>query len=108
MQAKYIDLLIKNGDIRLNAGNEPVLCDNRISIAQDIIHSIIESGLANQLIGERSRAIRADIYIQITLLIETDMRIIPGTITITEQDGGYLFMTADTYEFGPVNLQVTL
>lgn len=41
----YIDLLIQSGDFVLNTGNEPELCNNRKSIGQDIIHSIIESGL---------------------------------------------------------------
>lgn len=40
----YIDLLIQGGDFVLNTGNEPELCNNRKSIGQDIIHSIIESG----------------------------------------------------------------
>lgn len=105
---QYIDLLINNGDIQLNTGNEPVLCDNRVSVAQDIVHAILESGLANQLIGERSRAMLADIYIQITLLIETDTRIIPGSIFINDQTSECLLITADTYEFGLINLQVTL
>ncbi len=48
--AKYIDLLITGRDFTLNAGNEPELCNNRVSIGQDIVHSIIESGLATQLV----------------------------------------------------------
>ncbi|EPU1406416.1 DUF2590 family protein, partial [Klebsiella pneumoniae] len=35
----YIDLLITNDDFVLNTGNEPVLCNNRQSIGQDVIHS---------------------------------------------------------------------
>ena len=42
----YIDLLILKGDFVLNTGCEPELCNNRKSIGQDIIHAIIESGLA--------------------------------------------------------------
>lgn len=57
----YIDLLIENGNFVLNTGKEPELCNNRKSIGQDIIHSILESGLATQLVGERSPTLRADI-----------------------------------------------
>ncbi|ECN7698889.1 DUF2590 family protein, partial [Salmonella enterica] len=47
----YVDLLIQGNDFVLNTGNEPELCNNRKSIGQDIIHSIIESGLATELIA---------------------------------------------------------
>ncbi|ELD5803096.1 DUF2590 family protein, partial [Salmonella enterica] len=40
----YIDLLITDGDLTLNSASEPVLCDNRQSIGQDMIHALIESG----------------------------------------------------------------
>ncbi|MCW6573163.1 DUF2590 family protein, partial [Yersinia ruckeri] len=54
MDVKYIDLLIIDGDFSLNSGNEPILCHNRISIGQDCVHAIIESGLTTRLIAERS------------------------------------------------------
>ncbi|HGY8221701.1 TPA: DUF2590 family protein, partial [Escherichia coli] len=47
----YIDLRILDGDFVLNTGREPTLCNNRVSIGQDIKHAIIESNLATQLIG---------------------------------------------------------
>ena len=75
----YIDLLIENGDFSLNAGNEPELCNNRKSIGQDIIHAIIESGLATQLIAERSPTLRADIFTQLELLVENDERVMTPT-----------------------------
>ncbi|STR38963.1 Protein of uncharacterised function (DUF2590) [Klebsiella michiganensis] len=43
----YFDLLITDKNFTLNPGNEPVLCKNRDSIGQDIIHMIIESALTN-------------------------------------------------------------
>lgn len=39
----YIDLLIENGNFVLNTGKEPELCNNRKSIGQDIIHSILKA-----------------------------------------------------------------
>ncbi|STB73804.1 Protein of uncharacterised function (DUF2590) [Citrobacter koseri] len=44
----YIDLLIEGRNFVLNTGSEPELCNNRKSIGQDVVHSIIESGLATQ------------------------------------------------------------
>ena len=101
----YIDLLITNENISLDAGNMPSLCDNRVSIAQDIKHALLESGLVTALIAERSALARKDIILQMTLLIEDDERLIPGTIRITEQSLERLFITAETVEFGSIDTQ---
>lgn len=100
MEKLYLDLLITDEDITLDSGNQPLICDNRISIAQDIKHAILESGLATQLIAERSRIFRRDIILQMVLLVEEDVRLIPGTVSIIEERLGQLFITAETYEFG--------
>lgn len=104
----YIDLLIENDDFVLNTGSEPVLCNNRQSIGQDVIHSIIESGLATELIAERSPTLRADIFTRMELLIEDDERLIPGTVSITEETLSRLWVTADTYDFGSLSLRVDI
>ena len=36
----YIDLLITNNDLTLDPSNQPVLVDDRASIAQDIAHML--------------------------------------------------------------------
>ena len=104
----YIDLLIENGNFVLNTGKEPELCNNRKSIGQDIIHSILESGLATQLIGERSPTLRADIFTQLELMIEGDERIVPGTVEVSEESQKRLWGTASTYDFGGISAQVDL
>ncbi|MGP9420627.1 DUF2590 family protein [Ewingella sp. AOP8-B2-18] len=102
----YIDLLITGRNFTLNAGNEPVLCNNRISIGQDIVHAIIESGLTTELVAERSPTLRADVILQLTLLIESDERIVPGTVNITEESLKRLWVEAQTYDFGKVEAGV--
>lgn len=104
----YIDLLITDRDFTLNAGNEPALCANRASIAQDIKHAIMESGFATQLLAERSPTLRADIMMQISMLVEDDVRVIPATVQITEETSGRLLVNADTYDFGPLGTEVEL
>nr|WP_276613487.1 DUF2590 family protein [Escherichia fergusonii] len=101
-------MLIENSDFSLNAGNEPELCNNRKSIGQDIIHAIIESGLATQLIAERSPTLRADIFTQLELLVENDERIVPGTVEISEESQNRLWVTSSTYDFGTLSYQVDL
>lgn len=102
----YIDLLITDGDFTLDSGNEPRRCDNRDSITQDIIHSILESGIATRLLGERSPTMRGDVLTQLSLLVESDERLIPGTISIIEESFTRLYVTAETYDFGPVGTGV--
>lgn len=105
-EALYIDLFIQDGDFVLNTGREPTLCNNRQSIGQDVIHSIIESGLATELIAERSPVLRADLFTRIELLIEEDERIVPGTVEISEESQKRLWVTASTYDFGGITVQV--
>ena len=104
----YIDLLIEGRNFVLNTGSEPELCNNRKSIGQDVVHSIIESGLATQLIAERSPTLRADIFTELELLVESDDRIVPGTVEIREESAKRLWVTAGTYDFGSITYQVNL
>ena len=102
----YIDLLVTDGNFALDSGGEPQLCNNRVSIAQDVVHRIIESGIIKNLIAERSPPLRADIMMQIELLVETDGRIIPGTVSITGGGNGDYYVTADTWDFGTLSTDV--
>lgn len=108
MADKYFDLLITHEDLTLDSGGMPSICNNRISIAQDVKHAILESGLATKLIGERSRILRRDIILQITFLVEDDVRLVPGTIVVTEETNERLFLTAETYDFGSINFNLGL
>ncbi|HGM7176644.1 TPA: DUF2590 family protein [Serratia marcescens] len=105
---KYIDLLITDGNFTLDSGNEPELCNNRVSIAQDVVHMIIESGIVKELIAERSPVLKADIMMRMELLVESDDRIVPGTVSITDGGNGDYFIAADTYDFGPLSLTESL
>lgn len=98
----YIDLLVTERDLTLNMAGEPVSCNNRISVGQDIIHAITESGLALELIAERSAVLRDDIFTRMILLAESDTRIIPGTVQIHEETPSRLLISADTHEFGRI------
>lgn len=104
----YIDLLIEGRSFVLNSGNEPLLCNNSKSIGQDIVHSILESGLATELIAERSPTMRGDILTRLELLIESDERIEPGTVVISEESLKRLWITASTWEFGSISTRVDL
>lgn len=99
---KYIDLLIEDNAMVLDAGLQPVLTHSRHSIGQDIKHEILERGLARKLIGERSPTLRADVRTQIRILVEQDYRVVPGTAHIIEEAADRYLITAQTYDYGLV------
>ncbi|AVT57999.1 DUF2590 family protein [Pectobacterium versatile] len=106
--ALYFDLLITDGNFTLNTGNEPQLCNNRVSIAQDVVHRLIESGLVKQLVAERSPVLRSDIMLRMELLTEEDTRLVPGTVVIRDNGRGNYFIDAETYDFGPISVSESL
>ncbi|WP_296231525.1 DUF2590 family protein [uncultured Pseudomonas sp.] len=102
----YIDLLIQDNDLVLDPSRQPVLVDDRVSIAQDIAHMIRDSGLLVTLVAERDRLRQRDCIQQLELLVEADERLVPGTARILEQDSGVYLVTARTVDFGLI--EVTL
>jgi hypothetical protein len=102
----YVDIRVEGGAWLLDDGSQPRYTADRHSIGQDIAHSIMESGLARKLLGERSPTQRADVMTEIELLVEVDVRLVPGTIELTEVHSGTIALTAQTYDFGLI--EVTL
>ncbi|MEH0788889.1 DUF2590 family protein [Vibrio alginolyticus] len=103
---KYQDILIENGDVVLDAGRNPILIQDRAVIAQDIKHAIIESNLAVDLIAERSPSKKADIRTKLELLVEEDVRLVPGTVRLDEPTEGTIYVFADTMVFGELKLEI--
>lgn len=102
---QFIDLLITDNDLTLNTGKEPGLLGDRDSIIQDTRHLIRDCGLLSAIIGERRSAKVSLLTQQLTLKIEDDYRLIPGTIKITRAGTALFIITADSYDFGNISLQ---
>jgi hypothetical protein len=100
----YIDLLITDNDLTLDRSSQPLLVDDRASIAQDIGHMIRESGLLVTQVAERDRFRQADCIQQLELLVEADVRLVPGTVRILEEGKGQYLVTAKTVAFGSVEV----
>ncbi|WP_421217997.1 DUF2590 family protein [Aeromonas enteropelogenes] len=100
----YTDILVEDGGWIIDSGGQPRLTSERASIGQDIQHLIMESGLARRLLAERSATLRADVMTEIELLVESDVRLIPGTVAVIELNAGLIRVTADTYDFGTVEV----
>lgn len=102
---RNIDLLIVDDDIDIDDLNIPLGIFGRNSIAQDIKHMIRESGFLVTLVGERDRQRITHVLIQLTLIIEADYRLIPGTVKFSQVDGaGTWWLTASTYEYGLIEM----
>lgn len=106
-QSKFIDLHIQHGDVVLDAGLNPSYLTERAVIAQDIVHAILESGLANLLVSDRGTGVTADTQTQLTILVEDDLRIMPGTVRVEQVKPGQWWVFADTIEFGPLSASIT-
>lgn len=101
---EYIDLLIAHNDLVLDASNQPVEIKDRASIAQDITHMIRDSGLLVTLVAERDSLRQRDCIQQIELLVEADVRLIPGTAHIARLKKGQYLVTAKTLKFGSIEV----
>lgn len=104
--SEYIDLWIVDNDLVLDPSRQPLLIEDRASIAQDIAHMIRDSGLLVTLVAERDRLRQRDCIQQLELLVELDERLVPGTALITQLEPGQYLVTATTLQFG--NIEVTL
>lgn len=104
---KYSDLYIDKGALALDALPQPELVSTRASIAQDVKHLLLESGLVTKLLAQRSAALKNDVYTAMELLIETDVRLVPGSIEIETTNDKQILITASTYEFGTITTEVT-
>ncbi|NBF05297.1 DUF2590 family protein [Pseudomonas sp. Fl5BN2] len=104
--SEYIDLWIVDNDLVLDPSRQPLLIEDRASIAQDIAHMIRDSGLLVTLVAERDRLRQRDCIQQLELLVESDERLVPGTALITQLQPGQYLVTATTLQFG--NIEVTL
>ena len=102
--SEYIDLLIEGNDLVLDPSRQPLLVDDRASIAQDIAHMIRESGLLVTLVAERSRLKQRDCIQQLELLVEADERLVPGTAQIKQLGPGQYLITAKTMKFGLIEV----
>ena len=102
MLDKFRDLLVQNDDLALDVAKNTVLIHDRDVIAQDLVHMIRESGFLPPLVGNRNRGIVERTKVEITLAVDNDSRIIPGTAKIEEPEQGLFYLTADTIDFGPI------
>ncbi|WP_035075173.1 DUF2590 family protein [Maridesulfovibrio zosterae] len=104
----FLDLLITNNDLVLDAGGNPEMVQDLACITQDICHMIRETGLLVDLVSNRDKRRTAENLIKIKIEVEDDIRIVPGTCQIVEVEGqpGTFNLTATAYDFGNLGFQI--
>lgn len=102
----YLDLHIVNDDITPDAGGLPLKISERASIAQDIVHMIRECGYLTAMLAERDPRRRRELMVKITIDVDDDQRIRPGTARIEESQPGQLWLTATTVDYGDIGLSL--
>ena len=107
MSTQFIDLLITEDDLTLTAG-EPRLATDKDCIEQDIRHMIREHGLAVQMIANRNSVEIAYLAQRIEIEMEKDVRLVPGTAQVTQVTTGVFLATANTQQFGRLNVELGL
>lgn len=103
----YWDLRIVDNDIPLDVGGQPLKLADRASIAQDIAHMLRERGYLTAMIAERDARKRRYYMVKITIDVDDDVRIVPGTARIEESTPGELWLTAQTVKYGELSLTLT-
>jgi hypothetical protein len=104
MSGDYIDLKIIDGDIVFENGTEALVSDKE-SLVQDIKHHILESNVLIELIANRNAEERTQKINQLIEYLENDVRIIPGSVTVSQPLTGTLYIEMDTV-LGSVELTV--
>lgn len=104
--ADYIDLLITDDDITLDVGRQPVMTTDRACIAQDIMHMIRDTGILVEIIAERNEIKRKTNLIRLTLEVETDERIVPGSTRVVEDTPGHYWLHATTVDYGDISFRL--
>ncbi|AMO56553.1 DUF2590 family protein [Endozoicomonas montiporae] len=106
-EQQWIDILIKDRDIALDVAGMPAYTDDRASIAQDIKHMILETGILIELVADRSRENWLNNMNRLELMVEEDVRIVPGTVKIERPRTEVINLTANT-TMGPILWPFTL
>ncbi|MEZ9233240.1 DUF2590 family protein [Vibrio amylolyticus] len=110
---KHIDIKVIGGGWNMDAGQQAEQASDLYSIAQDIKHRIMESGLARMLVAERNPTLRADVLVQIEQKAEQDERVIPGTVTAVEllgvdRESLTVQLTGQAYDYSEsIDIKVT-
>lgn len=104
--SEFFDLLIAADSIVLDEFGLPLSVEGRVSIAQDIKHMIRESGLLVEMVGERSTEKVKRNMVRIEQQVESDVRIRPGTASVTRSSNDVFWLTAKTIKYGDIEVSL--
>jgi len=105
-ETKYLDLSITDDDLTLDVARNAETLTDRDVIAQDLVHMIREKGFLPPLVANRNRDIIEQAKVKITLAVDNDYRIVPGSASIEETESGTFYLFADTIDFDAIYLEL--
>lgn len=103
----YKDIKESGDDIALDAGGNPEMVYDRDCIAQDLVHMVRDSGLLELQVGNRNKPQRDVTLNKVSMFIEEDERVVPGTVVIEESHLGEYFIVCESVDFGPIEFMAS-
>lgn len=97
-----VDLLIENDDLVLDAIGMPQLVTGRACITQDMKNMVRDKGYLVDMMAQRDAQRRAVVMAQITQEAEADVRIKPGSVSVSESTPGVFWLVAESLVYGPI------
>jgi hypothetical protein len=100
------DLLLVNDDIVYDEVGNPKYVYGRDCILQDIKNMIRDKGYLLLLLAQRDQDVIDGVMSKIEQDVEDDLRITPGTATMTQVDTNNFYLNAMTEEYGPIAIEL--
>ena len=82
----YNDIQIADRDIVLDVAGIPRFIDSLSTVSQDVVHAIMDTGVLVEMVAERSQLRWDANRVKIELLVEEELRVIPGTVKVERDD----------------------
>ncbi len=107
-QNNHIDIEIISNDLALGVDGAVRFVSGVDCVQQDIKHAILESGLLPLLVAERSATQIALIKNKICGIVEDDLRVMPGTVTVQNVSNqvGVFMVEGQTMDYRKLTLTV--
>ena len=92
----YNDLLMIDGDLVIDGQGNPIFFNGVQVLEQSLRNRIAELNFLYLLIGERNPTNRLAVYARVKSSVESDVRIVPGSCSLVENEIEQIVVTAKT------------
>ena len=92
----YSDLIMVDGDLVIDGQGNPIFFNGVQVLEQSLRNRIAELNFLYLLIGERNPTNRLAVYARVKSSVESDVRIVPGSCSLVENEIDQIVVTAKT------------